>query len=97
MHISQDEAFQLLEKWRTQSTPLGMYISGRQAPVTSTVESLTGTVVRLISESESFEFDLDGAEFNGDDGSRSANQLAYLNCEFRDGTHCSLYAQARPN
>jgi len=92
MHISIEEAVRLLQRWQSQVTPLRVHLPGRQTPVSGTVESLTGTVLRLGSNPESFQLDLQGAEFNGDDRA-GTSQGAYLVCEFRSGDRCSLYAQ----
>jgi hypothetical protein len=90
MHISPDEARQVLERWKAQGTPLLAHLSGRQKPVRAKLESLTGNTVQLTSGSENLVLDLQGAEFNGDDRAKNG---AYLVCEFRNGDRCSLYAQ----
>jgi hypothetical protein len=92
MHISSDEAIWMIEKWRDTSASLRVHLRDRREPLHATVESVSGTVVRLIAGGDKFAIDIQGADFNGDDRSRDeTGKPAYLVCEFSDGDRCSFY------
>lgn len=58
---------------------------GREQPVEAKIGALAGTVVSLLSDSETLQIDLHGADFNGDARPRSSSHGAYLVCEFHNG------------
>jgi len=93
MHISPEEAFSLLESWREGRVSLRVHMPGQTQPVKATIREVEGTVVRLSSDLEPFQFDLHGADFNGDARREHSSRGAYLVCEFPSGDRYSLYVE----
>jgi hypothetical protein len=93
MHISSDEALSLLESWRDGRVSLRVHMPGQTQPAEATIREIDGTVVRLGSDPATLQFDLHGADFNGDARKEYSGRGAYLVCEFPSGDRYSFYVQ----
>lgn len=89
MNISSQEAVSLLEAWKNAGITLRVHIAGKE--LQATVGAITGTVIRLITDSGDLDVDVHGADFNGDKGKGSSNAGGYLVCEFRNDDRYSFY------
>jgi hypothetical protein len=101
VNTSAEEAFALLNTWKTEGVAVRAHFSGRRAPdqeLQSTVTAINGSTVTLATASEEIKVDLSGADFNGDRRSPpNANHGAYLVCEFRNEDRWSFYAPRSGN
>ena len=75
MNISSTEAFLLLETWRDARIPLRVNLSGKE--LQTTIGTIAGTVVNLITLSGNVQVDVKGADFNGDARPKGSNCLLY--------------------
>jgi hypothetical protein len=95
MNISDEEALSLLNSWFLEKTTLRACFSkpGATKEVHGLITDIAGTTIKVDTEPEEIEINLDGAEFNGDKRApASAPHSAYLICEFRNDDRWTFYA-----
>jgi hypothetical protein len=94
MHLSREEGVFILDMWWKTKTSLTVFFSrpGADRLLQATISELTGSAVKLVSDSDELHVELEGAEFNGDqNASASSDYAAYLVCKFRNCGRCYFY------
>jgi len=95
MNLTREEAFSLLNNWKSEQTVLRAHFSRSRITrdVQGSIQVMSATGLKLLVGAEEIEFDLWDASFNGDRrGPPNAPHGAYLICEFKNDDRVSFYA-----